>query len=640
MSLCHGDRCPSAMVIGAGNRCVLVSEDPLSRAMQCETIPCPLPKGLYEHSVTRVGGEVMVFGGIDSVSGTCSDTLYRYNIREGTWKEVHTCTSTPIWPCGRRLHSAMCLEGMLCVVGGLTQNAILQDCWSFDPEAGIWTQLPDAPLGVCRAAECVVGDTAHLVGDSHSHHHNMHLTLTLKGGWGRREALPFQVSAAACVCMGPDIYVMGGSYHTQQVHVYNALTQTWRETTPLPAPFKFCRACMLSSHTMLIHGDGGTLIGNTLSTEERERVEGLRALRREDGRQALISILAPLQVPLESLSPSPLTEAVLPHLVSEILSLRQRVSGMERQSVRNRELFRSFTTGTCSTVETLIKRVSAIDVASLQTCIEGMSRYLPVAQRVSTMLPGVHQFLVDHPADELPSGDCPALLATLSALHRPFQTGTDALSALGTDTAESVACIREAADTLTAIDRVCPIPLPLDPFSLSLSDRCLYCRAEGYNAEVRELYRLAAPLIHYQASLTECMSGIHSMGGSMVDVKECRRVAVHSQSLLDTLSALATQQSEAYSLLREYQSMPCLMESDVQCAEYDVSLVQCQARNPRLSEGEREALNKDISTLQAKVSRLISQRQEKTVLAERLERHLIFPDVAVALCQPPQQLGS
>ncbi|GCA63643.1 hypothetical protein KIPB_011066 [Kipferlia bialata] len=198
------------MIVGrnmttSSDTCVIVSKDPVSGTVTHKVVPSPIPEGLYQLTATRVGGEVLVFGG----SGP-RDTLYSYCIEKDTWRQIGKSGQ---WPKARFQHSAFCLGGKLYIGGGY-HNGYLSDCWRYDPSTERWAQLADAPETFSVAADSVVGDTAHMVGSDNNY--TLHLTYTQTKGWTQL-SLPFKVYRAAAVSVGTDIYVLGGYDHQDKV---------------------------------------------------------------------------------------------------------------------------------------------------------------------------------------------------------------------------------------------------------------------------------------------------------------------------------------------------------------------------------------------------------------------------------------
>ncbi|GIQ86439.1 hypothetical protein KIPB_008293 [Kipferlia bialata] len=449
----------------------------------------------------------------------------------------------------------------------------------------------------------------------------------------------------------------------RQVHVYCTVTKQWREATPPPHSFTEASACMLSPKDILLHTNKGTLVVTMpLTPEEREEIERVQReeaqerererLERERLKQErkeisaaerrdLATVLSPLGLSPDSLSLDTLTDTVLPHLVSRVLSL-------ERQNTSQSQSFKAYTKDTSVSIRPLIERAAAFDVSALEAATECLSLYVPVAKRVAEVMPGLREFLEKHPVDKLPSLDCPSLLISLSAMHTPYQSDMETLCTLSSkgegegkgkvegenadDPTQSMAYLTDASELLDSISAAHPIPLPRDPGALSLLDTRKYYQVETHNTDCRELYTVSGPIIDCQASIQQCMSGLSSL--TVPDLSECKGILARSQALLTTLSALAPRQTEAQGMVQGYKAIPTVDDGDVECAEYDMCGIEYQLKHPRLTEGKRVELTKDLSSLQAKVAQLKGNKAQRDRLQTRLRDYLVFPQVADALSLP------
>ncbi|GIQ81734.1 hypothetical protein KIPB_002742 [Kipferlia bialata] len=228
-----------------------------------EPIPCPLDtRDRDSLSATRVGDTVYLFG--PWVQGR-PNTLRAYSIRDKTWRRIRKKGGTP-WPAPRRCHSSFCLGGKLYIVGGFDDDFNThKDMFVFDPKTEVFTELKN-PVSVACAAAVVVGKTAHLIGGQN----NRHLVYTEKGGIRQLRKMNFEVSSAGAVSVGTNIYLMGGDAHGKQVRVYDTLTKRWSRLADLPIPLWSCRACLISSHTVLLHDYHGTLLGTLPTMPHRD----------------------------------------------------------------------------------------------------------------------------------------------------------------------------------------------------------------------------------------------------------------------------------------------------------------------------------------------------------------------------------
>ncbi|GIQ81010.1 hypothetical protein KIPB_001902 [Kipferlia bialata] len=192
----------------------------------------------------------------------------------------------------------------------------------------------------------------------------------------------------------------------------------------------------------------------------------------------------------------------------------------------------------------------------------------------------------------------------------------------------------EAEGLVSGINGVRLLPLPQDTLSLSLEHQAKYFQVEEYNGDVRSLYRLAGTVIACADSIQLSLRAV----GDTVDMGVCEGVQRESQALLQTLARLAPQQREALELVREYEGTPTVTPSDIECAEYDVSVAEVAARNPRLSEQQKTQSARHVRALQKKVSDLKRSQATRQRLADKMRQFLVFPPVASALGVSPTPL--
>ncbi|GIQ86082.1 hypothetical protein KIPB_007866, partial [Kipferlia bialata] len=484
----------------------------------------------------------------------------------------------------------------------------------------VFVQLANPPLAFHSSSTAIVGSHAHLIGSRQSH--SMHLCFSEAGGWVTEADIPFKVKRGGAMSGGNEFWVLGGAMHTREAHLYDTLTKRWT-ASDLPVTLDIGRACYLSPTRVLVHSDEGVLLGKLPFTpterRERERVaaeaarvereraeaerQGRERLERErqrvraakvaEERRLLQSLLTTADIDPASIASSPLTEALIPHLVARIHSLEER----ERQRLASYQAFEDFTPDMRETVQTLIQRVKTVDMEALSAAIGHMSTYAPLAWKTGTQLSRLKGFLSQQPLKKIPSEDCAAMHRSLSSLCTPFCATLHALSACAFDPVKALHTIRETEGLVSGINAIRLIPLPHDTLSLSLEHQTKYFQVEEYNGDVRSLYRVAGPLIACADSIQLCLGRV----GGTVDMNVCEVVQRESQALLKTLARLAPQQKQALELVREYEATPTVTPSDIECAEYDVSVAEVAARNPRLSEQQKRQSARQIKALQKKV---------------------------------------
>ncbi|GIQ80184.1 hypothetical protein KIPB_000942 [Kipferlia bialata] len=205
-------------------------------------------------------------------------------------------------------HCALSVHDKLVVIGGGYGRETRQ-VWEYDTSGG-WTRLTDSPLNLTYTAAACHKGYVHILGNA-SYNHRTHLVCQFIEGeqegegervpptieWERssRGRVPFQAMSAACVSVGKDMYFIGGDRHEGRVHVLDAEAAMTVSSTPSPSNGAACDTirgnigthsawrdeadipldgivgaaliapegsdtCIMGRGTMLIHGEGGTLL--------------------------------------------------------------------------------------------------------------------------------------------------------------------------------------------------------------------------------------------------------------------------------------------------------------------------------------------------------------------------------------------
>ena len=100
------------------------------------SIPAGGPSARAGHTMTALGGETYLFGGL---AASALNDLWRFDAASGAFIQVTATNSPP----ARRNHAAVEFGGKLFVFGGLgsTGGQFLDDVWSFDPSTNAWTEV-------------------------------------------------------------------------------------------------------------------------------------------------------------------------------------------------------------------------------------------------------------------------------------------------------------------------------------------------------------------------------------------------------------------------------------------------------------------------------------------------------------------
>ncbi|GCA62635.1 hypothetical protein KIPB_004782 [Kipferlia bialata] len=608
--------------------CVLVTQDPLTSLLSCTPIPCPIPGDTKYCTADRVGDTVYVFGGQTGLS--CSDSLYAYSIPTRKWRQV--VQRGGHWPPARHAHASFTLGGRLYVAGGMvfsnSQSSYytglnsLRDCWCYDPATDEWARQGDAPLCFYLSTAAVVGGTVHLMGDSGQG--RMHLSYRPQGGWVTEEALPFKAQGAAAVTIGPRVYVMTG----KGVYVYHPRTRVWMQSDDLPVTLGYGRACLLGPHTPLVYSASEAVVGcmgeghvEQLEREQREERE-----RATKARAALQTLGAPAEF-LDTLHPS--TLCILPYIVAKITQLEAEIeTRAKRETDKGLDPIPLCDLGA---IDTLIDRVQGTDASALAVHIDRLSQYAPVAQALTRQQSALQEFLSAHPKDQLLLEGCSGLQSTLEDLHSSFHASLQTLSDMDIDPSESLTMLLDATVTVAGIDNTHTIALPPTSDGLSLPQKRAYHRGETWNDRVRELFRLADPLLECTSALHTCMAQVGGM--ETPDLGVCQTVEEEGRDLLQQLYTLAPKQTQALALLREYQGMTPIPEVDVMDVEYDISCIQnkLDKQRHRLTHADKLGLKEEMTTLQQRVCDMRECQACHQRLATELQEYSIFPEVAAAL---------
>ncbi|GIQ87200.1 hypothetical protein KIPB_009195 [Kipferlia bialata] len=651
----------SALIIGRNSvdpshTCMLLTEDPVTHTISSEVIGSPLAQDIVCMPATRIGDSVYVFGG--SVGGLCYNDLHCYTITDRTWRKVEKKGE---WPSVRHGHCAFTLGGQLYIVGGsVSLKDALQDCWCLDPKIEEFTRMASPPVPVKHSTTAVVGARAHIIGGCPEA--TVHLSYSETEGWLLEEELPFKVIYAGAVSVDTDIVLVGGSLHNQAIHTYDTLTKGWRRSGRLPEELVIVsigRACRLSPSTIVMHHRGDLLVGHLPPSdqwEEARRVaaeahalakERAEADRLEREGCLFRSLLASADIDPSSISTSPISAALLPHLVAKIEALKQSLAAVEREREAEKTAqakrveeekkrdtdrlkgFTRFSSHRNRTIDNLITRAKAFDLSVLLKDVRNHGMYAPVANRLSTQVVSVKAFLGDHPVDKIVSEDCTSLQETLAALYTPFHTDVEALAAFDFDHTQCAVSLQDGKTLLESLATIRVIALPQDTASLSVSDQRKYFLVEAYNSKVRILFEVAGPVIDNETRISECLAGIEKVEAP--DADECAEVDARALSLLERLRTLAPQQREARALIAEFKALPEVEEADVECAELDVSMHELKLKYPRLSVAQRESIEKELVPLRGKVCDLSRTLAERVSLTERLSEYTQFPEVVAAL---------
>jgi DNA-binding CsgD family transcriptional regulator/N-acetylneuraminic acid mutarotase len=121
----------------------------------------PLPQALSAYALADFEGKMYLFGGWDGEGAV--DTVYEYNVQNGSWKE-RTHMNNPSYDLG-----AVALEDKIVVLGGRKGKAILDQAWAYYPSRDAsgeapWESFMDLPEGRAGFGAASIYNSIYLLG--------------------------------------------------------------------------------------------------------------------------------------------------------------------------------------------------------------------------------------------------------------------------------------------------------------------------------------------------------------------------------------------------------------------------------------------------------------------------------------------
>ncbi|GIQ84344.1 hypothetical protein KIPB_005818, partial [Kipferlia bialata] len=296
-----------------------------------------------------------------------------------------------------------------------------------------------------------------------------------------------------------------------------------------------------------------------------------------------------------------------------------------------------------------IERVKSFLVSStpLDTHLQRVGSYLPVAEGIAGSMSALTQCMAEHTHDKLVTADCASALSTLTPLADRFQAQFEAMRSIDFDTADTLTALQEATSVLLDVAAYNLIPLPRATTSLTLGDKRKYIQAEDANGLYRTLMRLTGPVIDCQAEITgysERLSAIEKDDtpdqdgeGECTDMDRWGQVATLSEATVELVTALASAQTKAQSLLVQRGEGKEVTPRDIDEAKADLGILAIQMGRASFSEEKRAALREEHRVLSAKIDSMQSSLQSHTDVSAQLRPYLLFPEVAEALGEPQRE---
>ncbi|GIQ85061.1 hypothetical protein KIPB_006673 [Kipferlia bialata] len=222
---------------------------------------------------------------------------------------------------------------------------------------------------------------------------------------------------------------------------------------------------------------------------------------------------------------------------------------------------------------------------SLDTHLQRMQSYLPVAEGITSGQQALEQCLAEHPIEKLVCEDCSVVLDTLTPLLQRFHSQFETMLNLDFDPSDSLRCMEDGSKTLLEVDGAFLVPLPPG---------------------------------------TKCLS-LYLWG--ILDT-----LATATMSLLTVLSEA---KNKAQALLTRLEGEgEEVTDRDLDLAEETMGILKVKLGRRTLSDEEREALGVKLAAATAKVATLEAKMSSRSEITNQLRPFLLFPEVAEALGQP------
>ncbi|GIQ86946.1 hypothetical protein KIPB_008889, partial [Kipferlia bialata] len=281
----------------------------------------------------------------------------------------------------------------------------------------------------------------------------------------------------------------------------------------------------------------------------------------------------------------------------------------------------------------------------LNTHLQRVGSYLPVAEGIAGSMSALTQCMAENTHDKLLTEDCASALSTLTPLADRFQAQFEAMRSIDFDTADTLTALQEATAVLLDVAAYNLVPLPRATTSLTLGDKRKYIQAEDANGLYRSLMRLAGPVIDCQAEITgysERLSDIEKddtseQDGEYTDMDRWGQVATLSEATVELVTALASAQTKAQSLIAQRGEGKEVTPRDIEDAEADLGILAIQMGRSRFSEEKRDALREEHRVLSAEIASMKSSLQSHSDVSVQLRPYLMFPEVAEALGEPQRE---
>ncbi|GIQ82789.1 hypothetical protein KIPB_003989, partial [Kipferlia bialata] len=298
-----------------------------------------------------------------------------------------------------------------------------------------------------------------------------------------------------------------------------------------------------------------------------------------------------------------------------------------------------------------IERVKSFlaQTISLDTHLERVGSYLPVAEGITSSTSALQECLGEHPVEKLVHCDCSAVLGCLAPLMDRFHRQFEAMRNLEFEPAESLQYMQDAAQVLLRVSTADFIPLPFGTTALSLSEKWNFRQAMVANSLFCELLDMTGPIIErqteilgYSKRLTALGTGSSALSGESkghsTDLDRWGVLDTVGQARVTLLSHLSVAQGRAEVLLTKLGGLGDeVATEDIEEAEIERDILTVKLRSRRLSELQRQAFMEQIADIEATVIIMQARVLTRTEVSAELRPYLLFPKVATALSCPRRE---
>ena len=221
-----------------------------------------IPKPTMNFALAAVNGKIYAIGG-----DLFKDTNREYNPKTDTWKIVEPMPTA-------RQHIDCGVSGdNIFIMGGLTSwKNITKKNEAYDVLSNSWSEKAAVPSLRNNAAVVTLDSLIYVIGGAGTKENIWGDILTVEtyninsNKWVQKNDLPLLLFKPGAVVVNNEIIVLGGQTRingkddcSKKVFIYKPETDSWKETTPLPAKNVFFGCSSIGNKIYVI---GGTVGGN------------------------------------------------------------------------------------------------------------------------------------------------------------------------------------------------------------------------------------------------------------------------------------------------------------------------------------------------------------------------------------------